>query len=38
MVIEAIGRRLRLGVVGGGPGSVISEGIPPALTHIVPPS
>jgi predicted dehydrogenase len=25
MVIEAIGRRLRLGVVGGGPGSVIGN-------------
>jgi len=25
MVIEAIGRRLRLGVIGGGPGSVIGE-------------
>ena len=25
MVIEAIGRRLRLAVIGGGPGSVIGE-------------
>jgi hypothetical protein len=25
MIIEAIGRRLRLAVIGGGPGSVIGE-------------